>query len=340
MCSCLIPRASTYLSHIAKMRDYWYMTSQDNETGSISTTKRSNRTRRGEQRSVERHVDEGSNAVSQGLIKNVISTSKFVAATMLVSTLMMFAVSNQWAGLYMNHIRRHRIATFDFANEIFGDAAGDRFGSSVAISSRTFVVGGLLHDGSAGSASASYVRVYDETTMVDQKSMLVDQIGPDIITGEQMGETSVFGTTLAISGDSQRLAAGAAYSDANGRESGEVRIFEWDSAFQGWKKTVTIPDDSESGSTGIGFGFAVALSQDGNKLVVSSPYDGVYGHYTGSVRTYRKSGTRWIKMGPRLDGKGANSFFGFSLAMVRSLRFDRPFSLRINPQTTDLYTDT
>jgi hypothetical protein len=194
--------------------------------------------------------------------------------------------------------------------------------------------------GPAGSASASYVRVYDETTMVDQKSMLVDQIGPDIITGEQMGETSVFGTTLAISGDSQRLAAGAAYSDANGRESGEVRIFEWDSAFQGWKKTVTIPDDSESGSTGIGFGFAVALSQDGNKLVVSSPYDGVYGHYTGSLRTYRKSGTRWIKMGPRLDGKGANSFFGFSLAMVRSLRFDRPFSLRINPQTTDLYTDT
>jgi hypothetical protein len=340
MCSCLTPRASTYLSNIAKMRDYWYTTSQDNETGSISTTKRSNRTRSRGQRSVERHVDEGSNAVSQGLIKNVISTSKFVAATMLGSTLMMFAVSNQWAGLYMNHIRRHRIATFDFANEIFGEAAGDRFGSSVAISSRTFVVGGLLHDGSAGSASASYVRVYDETTMVDQKSMLVDQIGPDIITGEQMGETSVFGTTLAISGDSQRLAAGAAYSDANGRESGEVRIFEWDSAFQGWKKTVTIPDDSESGSTGIGFGFAVALSQDGNKLVVSSPYDGVYGHYTGSVRTYRKSGTRWIKMEPRLDGKGANSFFGFSLAMVRSLRFDRPFSLRINPQTTDLYTDT
>lgn len=309
-----------------------YKTSDDDEMGSISTTKRGNRTRRGEQRSVERHFDdEDSNAFSK------VSTSKFVAATMLGSTLMMFIVSNQWAGVYMNHIRgRQRMTTFEFVDEIFGDAVGDRFGSSVAVSSRAFVVGALLHDESSGSASASYVRVYDQTTMPNQKSMLVDQIGADIITSPLIRETNVLGTTLAISGDSQRLVVGTSYSETGGGESGEVRIFEWESAFHGWKKTATISAELESGSTGIQFGFALALSKDGNKLVVASPYDGVNGFNAGCVRTYCKSGTRWIKVGPRLDGKRANSLFGFSVAMVRSLRFYRPLSQPVHRLLTSL----
>ena len=304
------------------MRDY--KTSHDYRIGSRSTTKRGQQPRRGGE---QRHIDDSNSSVSQGL-KKTFSTSRFVAATMLGSTVMMFIVSNQWAGVYMNHIHgRNGMANFELADEIFGEAAGDRFGSSVAISSRTFVVGARLHDGSDRSASTSYVRVYDQTAMLDQKSMLVDQIGSDIITGSMLENPNLFGTALAISGDSLRLAAGAPYSDASGRESGEVRIFEWESIFQAWKKTATIPADLESEETGIRFGFALALSKDGNKLVVASPYDGANGSYAGSVRTYRKIGTRWIKVGPRLDGKGANSFFGFSLAMVRSLRFVRPFFL-------------
>ena len=266
------------------MRDYKIRS--DSHTGSRTTTGRVLRQLPEEQH----HVESTSRRSKETLLSAL-------AAAILGSILLM--VSNKWTIRYVHHIRgRNMLATFELAEEIFGEAAGDHFGSSIAIAGRRFVV---------GAARANNVRVYDQT------AISVDQVGPGI--NGSLDE--YFGGAVTISGDGRRLAAAASSSDESGLDSGEVRIYEWESGMQVWNKTATIPADIEFGTEDARSGFALAMSNDGDKLVVSSPYNRASGSYAGSVRTYINSHGSWVEIGSRLDGKGTNSFFGYSLAMVR-----------------------
>jgi hypothetical protein len=147
--------------------------------------------------------------------------------------------------------------------------------------------------------------------------MSTDQIGPDI-TGSPFEMDEFFGRALAISGSGHRMAVSAPYSDEGGMDSGEVRIYDFFATDdrEVWTKTATISANIEFGRSGIRSGFEIAMSEDGNKLVVSSLYDGASGN-VGSVRTYLNKKGGWVKTGGRLDGKGVHLFFGYSLAMVR-----------------------
>ena len=101
--------------------------------------------------------------------------------------------------------------------DIDGEAAGDAFGSSVALSADglRLAVGATANDGNG--SNAGHVRVfYWSAGAWVQSSQDLD--------GEAPGDA--FGSSVALSADGSRLAAGGSSNDGNGSGSGHVRVFK------------------------------------------------------------------------------------------------------------------
>jgi len=81
-----------------------------------------------------------------------------------------------------------------------------------------------------------------------------------------------FGFSVATSADGNTLAIGVPKSDPNGltADTGSVQVFVQAGTTWSLQSTLTAPN-AQSGDQ---FGFAVALSRDGNTLAVSAPYEG------------------------------------------------------------------
>ena len=104
-------------------------------------------------------------------------------------------------------------------SDINGEASDDKFGTSVAISDdgARIAVGAWSNDGSGGGDSG-HVRVFDYNT----SSGAWIQVGSDI-DGEIAGDRS--GGSVAMSDDGTTVAIGAINNDANGSDSGHVRVY-------------------------------------------------------------------------------------------------------------------
>ena len=93
-------------------------------------------------------------------------------------------------------------------------AADDRFGSSVAISGNTVVVGAPFDDdGATPDEGSAYVFVRSGTTWTQQQQLTADDGAAD----------DRFGSSVAIAGDT--AVVGAPYDDAAGPDQGSTCIF-------------------------------------------------------------------------------------------------------------------
>ena len=103
-------------------------------------------------------------------------------------------------------------------SDIDGESRDDLSGYGVAMSDDGSRIAIGAHDswGVNGSASG-HVRVFD---LIDNDWV---QVGSDI-DGE--GAVDVSGTSIAMSDDGSRIAIGAKLNDANGSNSGHVRVFD------------------------------------------------------------------------------------------------------------------
>jgi len=202
------------------------------------------------------------------------------------------------------------VDTFDTADELFGGFMDGKFGSSIAMSSNgRRVVVGSSHQERSTDPYAGRVDVYDY-----KGAALATSVHGAVLYGENRRES--FGEAIAISGSGTRLAVAVPYTRLGGTGQGEVRIYDLMDSTNSWNKTATIPIDIETGLTDNHLNsFQLQISENGKKLLVASLYDGAFGEPVGSVRTYTLVGSGWKKVG-RLSGKGANHFFGFSIAMV------------------------
>ena len=113
--------------------------------------------------------------------------------------------------------------------DLFGDNDGDQFGFSVSLSKNgTRLTVGAKH--AAGNNTGS-VRVYDwktDPTWSDYPTEKWVAVSLDILA-EAAGDAAGFAVSMA--GDGSRVAIGAPESDANGTDSGQVRVYElerWD----------------------------------------------------------------------------------------------------------------
>ena len=149
------------------------------------------------------------------------------------------AVANDGNGSDSGHVRIYDFngsAWVQVGEDIDGEAADDRSGRSVSLSSdgSRVAIGAVANDGNG--SDSGHVRIYDFNG-----SEWV-QVGVDI-DGEAAGDNS--GYSVSLSSDGSRVAIGAINNDgANGADSGHVRIYSISSG-----ESYQYAWDVDSGST-------------------------------------------------------------------------------------------
>jgi hypothetical protein len=151
-------------------------------------------------------------------------------------------------------------------SDIDGEAADDRSGYSVSMSSDgTRVAIGAARNGSTGS-DAGHVRVYAES------SGTWTQVGNDI-DGEAAGDWS--GWSVSMSSDGTRVAIGAPYNHGNGSDAGHVRVFDWQVKSKKILKDDIVEVGGEltvSGNVGIGTPSPLETLDTHGTMRSSAPY--------------------------------------------------------------------
>ena len=191
------------------------------------------------------------------------------------------------------------ITTFSpIGDDINGEAFGDNFGVSVAMSAdgNRIAIGALYNTNSAG-----HVRVYS------WNGTAWTQTGTDI-DGEADGDQS--GYSVAMSADGNRIAIGAYDNDGNGSNAGHVRVYSWNGT--AWTPTGTDIDGEAADDQS---GWSVAMSADGNRITIGAFTNDGNGNDAGHVRVYSSDGAAWTQTGTDIDGEAAGEWSGFSVAM-------------------------
>jgi hypothetical protein len=187
-------------------------------------------------------------------------------------------------------------------SDINGNAAGDRFGASVSLSSdgSRVAIGAGNSDGNG--SNAGQVRVYDLTFGAWV------QVGGDI-NGEAAGDYS--GQSVSLSSDGSRVAIGANSGSSPGLMfNGYTRVF-----------TLTGGNWVQLGSDIVGeanFGFSgasVSLSPNGSRVAVSATSNSDGAFYGGQVVVYGWTGTAWVQEGSDINGEAAYDQSGTSVAL-------------------------
>ncbi len=154
-------------------------------------------------------------------------------------------------------------------SDINGVTNHEGFGMDVSLSSdgSVFAVGAPYSDVNGENSGNVQVYAWNGTSWVQRGSN---------ITGEAPDDWAGMG--LALSSDGSIVAVGSPASDANGPESGRVRVFVWDGS--AWVQRGSSLDGEISD---VLFGASLALSPDGSH-VVSGSREGT--HSAGRVRVF------------------------------------------------------
>jgi len=160
--------------------------------------------------------------------------------------------------------------------DISGEAANDKSGYDVALSSDGTIVaiGARFNDG--GGSNSGHTRIYE------YNGSSWSQVGGDI-DGEASSDESGF--SVSLSSDGTIVAVGALYNDGGGSNAGHVRIYEYDGS--SWNQVGADIDGEASGDNA---GFDVSLSSDGTRVAIGGKYSDGSGADAGHARIYNKTG--------------------------------------------------
>ena len=189
------------------------------------------------------------------------------------------------------------------AYDIDGEAADDRSGYSVSLSSdgSRVAIGARYNDGNG--SLAGHVRIYDW----NGSAWL--QLGQDI-DGEAAYDWN--GSSVSLSSDGSRVAIGAANNGANGSGSGHVRIYDWNGSSGVW---VQLGQDIDGEAAYDYSGSSVSLSSDGSRVAIGASENDGNGNYSGHVRIYDWNGSSWVQVGQDIDGEAAGDISGSSVSL-------------------------
>ncbi len=210
-------------------------------------------------------------------------------------------------------------------------AVGAPFESSAATG-----IDGVEDDDSTYGAGAVYVFTHDAGGWTQEA----------YVKASNAGLTDYFGYAVALSADGNTLAV-SAYFEASGDtgvngnqdddslpQAGAVYVFVRDGA--GWSQQAYLKaSNTQAGGFqnelegGDQFGFALALSADGDTLAVSAIDEdggspGINGNpadnslrSAGAVYLYRRSGNEWTQQAyVKASNPGANDYFGYAVALT------------------------
>ena len=184
---------------------------------------------------------------------------------------------------------------------IDGEAAGDRSGRSVSMSSdgQIVAIGAHFNDGNGDDSGHTRVYRFNGTAW--------SQLGQDI-DGEAEGDK--FGNSVSLSADGETIAIGAPENDGNGDDSGHTRVYRFDGTT--WSQ---LGQDIDGQAGGDHSGTSVSLSSDGKIVAIGAPYNDGNGQLAGHFRVYRFGGTTWSQLGQDIDGEAAGDQSGTSVSL-------------------------
>jgi hypothetical protein len=185
------------------------------------------------------------------------------------------AFQNDGNGTNSGHVRIYQYNNNSWSQlgaDIDGEAADDRSGYSVSLSSDgSRVAIGAYRNGGNGNLSG-HVRIYQ------YNNNSWSQLGADI-DGE--AENDVSGWAVSLSSDGTRVAIGAGNNDGNGDNSGHVRIYGYNGS--AWAQVGADIDGEAAGNQS---GRSVSLSSDGSIVAIGAPFNNENGTNSGHVRVY------------------------------------------------------
>jgi Flp pilus assembly pilin Flp len=186
-------------------------------------------------------------------------------------------------------------------SDIDGEAMSDESGSSVSLSSDGSIVAiGASYNTGNNGLSSGHVRVFQNVSGV------WTQIGSDI-DGEAAGDRSGLGVSL--SSDGSIVAIGSPYSNANGADSGQVRVYQ--NVAGVWTKIGA----NINGNSGDNIGTSVSLSSNGSIVAISAHFSNENGNNTGHVSVYQNVLGTWTQIGSNIVGEAAGDRSGYSISL-------------------------
>ncbi|MGI8788500.1 MAG: FG-GAP-like repeat-containing protein [Pyrinomonadaceae bacterium] len=213
------------------------------------------------------------------------------------------------AGSAYVFVRSGTIWTFQQKLTGSDSTADDQFGSSVAVSGESVVVG-ANHADLPGNSEAGSAYFYQRSgTVWTQTQKLIPVQGPNgVILGDH------FGDSAAMSGN--RLAIGASGDDNPFTSAGAVYVFVESGGTYILQQKIYIP----SGANGDSFGFSVAI--EGNTLVGGAlQYTPIISQPAfGAAYVYEFNGSSWVSQGRLTASDGAQfDRFGYSVAVSNNV---------------------
>jgi hypothetical protein len=219
------------------------------------------------------------------------------------NTIAIGAYRNDGAGTDAGHVRIFEWNGTTWVQkgiDIEADAANDKSGYSVSISSdgNALAIGAINNDGSA--SNAGHVRIYEwYGTAWVQKGVDID--------GEAADDQSGF--SVSMSSDGNTLAIGAWQNDGAGVNSGHTRIYEWSGTWT--QKGADIDGEAPVDLSG----YSVSMSSDGNAIAIGANNNDGSGSNSGHARVYEWSGTAWTQKGMDINGEATGDNSGGSVSM-------------------------
>ena len=134
------------------------------------------------------------------------------------------------------------------------------------------------------------------------------QFGGTSTLGESYSDYS--GRSISLNGSGNRIVIGAIYNDANGSNSGHVRVYQLSGST--WVK---MGSDIDGGASSDYFGWSVDINNTGSRIVVGAIYDDNGGSNTGSASVYDWDGSSWSLVGSQINGSGNSDYLGWSVSI-------------------------
>jgi hypothetical protein len=188
-----------------------------------------------------------------------------------------------------------------FGADIDGEAAGDQFGISVAMSASglAVIIGANLNDSNGSNSGHAQVYEWNGTTWV--------QIGGDI-DGAAVNDQS--GISVAMSAAGTTVIIGALANDDAGFGSGHARVYQLTGG--AW---VQLGDDIDGEAAFDESGGSVSMNAAGTTVAIGAYSNDGNGSNSGHVRVYAYDGGAWVQVGVDIDGAAAGDQSGGSVAM-------------------------
>ena len=176
--------------------------------------------------------------------------------------------------------------------------AGDKFGSSVAISGDSIIIGAPSDTPNGTNSGSVYVFTRIGEAWTEQAKL----------TGTNLSVNSMFGWSVAIEDDT--AAVGALNDEANGARTGAAYAFIRTDGVWVQQSRLTSSDAASEHT----FGRSVALS--GHTLTVGAPGHAANGPNTGSAYVFLRTGGNWAEQAKLTASDGvAASLFGWSVSV-------------------------